>query len=135
MKTLLTYDLRIQQTVIILFMATIFAVAVKGHDFLYISIFIEFFLVAVVQYSLNMIKLLSKEYPRRNSRKVYIFVSTYVVVTFLFFILCRCFEVDFHYDFPEWVPISWIALSPVLIIQSLVISFYDKEDNKTKNHV
>lgn len=131
MKTLPTYDLRIQQTVIILFLITIIAAAVTDHEFLYAGIFIEFFLIAFVQYSLNMIKFLSKKYPKTDSRKVYIFVSTYVVVTFLFFILFLCIKADFHYDFLEWIPVSWIVLSPVLIIQSLVISFYDKEDAKT----
>lgn len=134
MKTLPTYDLRIQQTVIILFLVTIIAAAVMDHEFLCAGIFIEFFMIAVVQYSLNIIKYLSKEYPKKDSRKVYIFVSTYVVVTFLFFVLCRCIDVDFQYNFDVSIPISWIVLSPVLIIQSLVISFYDKKDKKTTDH-
>lgn len=135
MKTLLSYDLRIQQILIILFLAAIIAAAVTDQDFLYISIFIEFFIIAIVQYSLNIIKFLSDEYAKKDSRKLYIIVSTYVVITFLLFILGGFMKVDFHYDFLEWIPISWIVLSPVLIIQSLVISFYDKEYKKINNHV
>ncbi len=116
MKTLLSYDLRIQQILIILFLAAIIAAAVTDQDFLYISIFIEFFIIAIVQYSLNIIKFLSDEYAKKDSRKLYIIVSTYVVITFLLFILGGFMKVDFHYDFLEWIPISWIVLSPVLII-------------------
>jgi hypothetical protein len=134
MKTLFTYDLRIQQTLLILFLATITATAVMHKEFLYISIFVEFFLIAFIQYSLNMIKFLSKEYAKKDSRKLYILVSTYVVVTFLIFIICRYIEIDFHYGFPEWIPVSWIVLSPVLMIQSLVISFYDNENGKTADY-
>lgn len=135
MKTLLSYDLRIQQILIILFLAAIIAAAVTAQDFLYISIFIEFFIIAIVQYSLNIIKFLSNEYAKKDSRKLYIIVSTYVVITFLLFILGSFMKVNFHYDFLEWIPISWIALSPVLIIQSLVISFYDKEYKRINHHV
>lgn len=134
MKTLLNYDLRIQQTVIILFLATTIAAIFKSQDFLYITIFVEFFLMAVVQYSLNMIKFLSKQYEKKDSRKLYVLVSTYVVITFLIFILCRKNNIEIDFDFVEWILISWIVLSPVLIIQSLVISFYDNENIKTINH-
>lgn len=134
MKTLINYDLRIQQTLLILFLTTILAIAVTQKDFLYISIFVEFFLIAFVQYSLNIIKFLSKEYPKTDSRKVYIFVSTYIVITFLLFIVFHLIKIEVDFSFFEWIPISWIILSPVLMIQSLVISFYDKEDNKTIDH-
>jgi heme/copper-type cytochrome/quinol oxidase subunit 4 len=134
MKTLISYDLRIQQTLLILFLTTILAIAVTQKDFLYISIFVEFFLIAFVQYSLNITKFLSKEYLKTDSRKVYIFVSTYIVITFLLFIIFHLIKIEVDFSFFEWIPISWIILSPVLMIQSLVISFYDKEDNKTIDH-
>lgn len=134
MKTLLNYDFRIQQTVIILFLATIIAAIFTSQDFLYITIFVEFFLMAAVQYSLNMIKFLSKQYEKKDSRKLYVLVSTYVVITFLIFILCRKINIEIDFDFVEWILISWIVLSPVLIIQSLVISFYDSENIKTIDH-
>ncbi len=134
MKTLIAYDLRIQQTLLILFLTTIIAIAVTQKDFLYISIFVEFFLIAFVQYSLNIIKFLSKKYPKTDSRKVYIFVSTYIVITFLLFIVSRKINIEINFDFVEWILISWIVLSPVLIIQSLVISFYDNENIKTIDH-
>lgn len=134
MKTLISYDLRIQQTLLILFLTTILAIAVTQKDFLYISIFVEFFLIAFVQYSLNITKFLSKEYLKTDSRKVYIFVSTYIVITFLLFIVFHLIKIEVDFSFFEWIPISWIILSPVLMIQSLVISFYDKEDNKTIDH-
>lgn len=134
MKTLIAYDLRIQQTLLILFVTTIIAIAVTQKDFLYISIFVEFFLIAFVQYSLNIIKFLSKKYPKTDSRKVYIFVSTYIVITFLLFIVSRKINIEIDFDVVEWILISWIVLSPVLIIQSLVISFYDNENIKTIDH-
>lgn len=134
MKTLIAYDLRIQQTLLILFLTTIITIAVTQKDFLYISIFVEFFLIAFVQYSLNIIKFLSKKYPKTDSRKVYIFVSTYIVITFLLFIVCRKINIKIDFDVVEWILISWIVLSPVLIIQSLVISFYDNENIKTIDH-
>lgn len=66
MKTLFTFDLRIQQTLIILFLATSIAAGVMHKEFLCISIFVEFFLIAIVQYSLNIMKFLSENMQKKT---------------------------------------------------------------------
>ncbi|WP_449386941.1 hypothetical protein [Chryseobacterium lineare] len=134
MKILLKYDLRIQQTVILLFIATLLMALIIEIDSGFTVILIEFFLIAFVQYTLNLLKFYKKHYPRTQSRTVYIFVSSYVVITFLFFVLRRFLNLDFYCDFIDWMPLSWIILSPVLILQSLIISFYDKEKLELKDN-
>lgn len=134
MKTLLKYDLRIQQTVIFLFIITLLMALIIEIDSGFTVILIEFFLIAFVQYTLNLLKFYKKNYHRTQSRTVYIFVSNYVVITFLFFVLRRFLKLDFYCDFIDWMPLSWIILSPVLILQSLIISFYDKEKLELKDN-
>lgn len=132
MKTILTYDLRIQQTLILLFLATILAAIITKQEFLGVVIIVEFFLIAVAQYSLNIIKTFSKKYVKTDSRKVYVFISTYVVIGFLILILSSLFKFeDTEQNLKnifELMVMSWIFLSPVLIIQSLMISFFDAKN-------
>jgi hypothetical protein len=134
MKTLLKYDLRIQQTVILLFIATLLMALIIEIDCGFTVILIEFFLIAFVHYTLNLLKFYNKNYHRTQSRTVYIFVSSYVVITFLFFVLRGYLKLNFYTDIIDWMPLSWIILSPVLILQSLIISFYDKEKLELKNN-
>lgn len=132
MKTILTYDLRIQQTLILLFLATILAAIITQQESLWIVIVIEFFLIAFAQYSLNIIKTFSKKYVKTDSRKVYVFISTYVVIGFLILILSSLFKFeDTEQNLKnifELMVMSWIFLSPILIIQSLMISFFDAKN-------
>lgn len=132
MKTILTYDLRIQQTLILLFLATILAAIITQQEFLGVVIIVEFFLIAVAQYSLNIIKTFSKKYVKTDSRKVYVFISTYVVIGFLILILSSLFKFeDTEQNLKnifELMVMSWIFLSPILIIQSLMISFFDAKN-------
>ncbi|MCQ4141313.1 MULTISPECIES: hypothetical protein [unclassified Chryseobacterium] len=132
MKTILTYDLRIQQTLILLFLATILAAIITKQEFLGVIIIVEFFLIAIAQYSLNIIKTFSKKYVKTDSRKVYVFISTYVVIGFLILILSSLFKFeDTEQNLKnifELMVMSWIFLSPVLIIQSLMISFFDAKN-------
>ncbi|WP_428069432.1 hypothetical protein [Chryseobacterium gambrini] len=133
MKTILTYDLRIQQTLILLFLATILAAIITKQEFLGVVIIVEFFLIAVAQYSLNIIKTFSKKYVKTDSRKVYVFISTYVVIGFLILILSSLFKFeDTEQNLKnifELMVMSWIFLSPILIIQSLMISFFDAKNS------
>ncbi|WP_185205340.1 hypothetical protein [Chryseobacterium sp. C3] len=94
MKTVLTYDLRIQQSLILLFLATILAAIITKQEFLGVIIIVEFFLIAVAQYSLNIIKAFSKKYVKTDSREVYVFISTYVVIGFLILILSSLFKFE-----------------------------------------
>lgn len=129
MKTILTYDLRIQQSLILLFLATILAAIITKQEFLGVVIIVEFFLIAVAQYSLNIIKAFSKKYVKTDSRKVYVFISSYVVIGFLILILSSLFKFEDTKqnlkNIFELMVMSWIFLSPILIIQSLMISFFD----------
>ncbi|HCR76629.1 MAG TPA: hypothetical protein DIW37_09550 [Chryseobacterium sp.] len=133
MKTILTYDLRIQQSLILLFLATILAVIITKQEFLGVVIIVEFFLIAVAQYSLNIIKAFSNKYIKTDSRKVYVFISTYVVIGFLILILSSLFKFEDTKqnlkNIFELMVMSWIFLSPILIIQSLMISFFDAKNS------
>ncbi|BEV03696.1 MULTISPECIES: hypothetical protein [Chryseobacterium] len=133
MKTILTYDLRIQQSLILLFLATILAAIITKQEFLGVIIIVEFFLIAIAQYSLNIIKTFSKKYVKTDSRKVYVFISTYVVIGFLILILSSLFKFeDTEQNLKnifELMVMSWIFLSPILIIQSLMISFFDAKNS------
>ncbi|MBL7881988.1 MAG: hypothetical protein JNN23_19300 [Chryseobacterium gambrini] len=133
MKTILTYDLRIQQSLILLFLATILAAIITKQEFLGVVIIVEFFLIAVAQYSLNIIKAFSKKYVKTDSRKVYVFISTYVVIGFLILILSSLFKFEDTKqnlkNIFELMVMSWIFLSPILIIQSLMISFFDAKNS------
>ncbi|OVE61637.1 hypothetical protein [Chryseobacterium mucoviscidosis] len=133
MKTILTYDLRIQQSLILLFLATILAAIITQQEFLGIVIIVEFFLIAVAQYSLNIIKAFSNKYVKTDSRKVYVFISSYVVIGFLILIFSSLFKFeDTEQNLKnifELMVMSWIFLSPVLIIQSLMISFFDAKNS------
>ncbi|NPA08095.1 MAG: hypothetical protein GXO46_03820, partial [Chlorobi bacterium] len=133
MKTILTYDLRIQQSLILLFLATILAAIITKQEFLGVIIIVEFFLIAIAQYSLNIIKTFSKKYVKTDSRKVYVFISTYVVIGFLILILSSLFKFeDTEQNLKnifELMVMSWIFLSPILIIQPLMISFFDAKNS------
>lgn len=133
MKTILTYDLRIQQSLILLFLATILAAIITKQEFLGVVIIVEFFLIAVAQYSLNIIKAFSNKYVKTDSRKVYVFISTYVVIGFLILIFSSLFKFeDTEQNLKnifELMVMSWIFLSPILIIQSLMISFFDAKNS------
>ncbi len=133
MKTILTYDLRIQQSLILLFLATILAAIITKQEFLGVVIIVEFFLIAVAQYSLNIIKAFSKKYVKTDSRKVYVFISSYVVIGFLILILSSLFKFEDPEqnlkNIFELMVMSWIFLSPILIIQSLMISFFDAKNS------
>ncbi|SHK72353.1 hypothetical protein [Chryseobacterium polytrichastri] len=130
MKTILTYDSKIQQGVILLFLLTILIAIVSENEFLAFAIIIEFFLIAMVQYSLNTIKFFNKKYVRTDSRKVYMFLSTYVVIGFFIWILACVFYVKSLKDIFELLVFTWLILSPILILQSLCISFFDAKNNK-----
>jgi len=130
MKTILKYDLRIQQSVILLFVLTLFIAILSGENFLVFTAIIEFFIIAFVQYTFNTIKFFNKKYVRTESRKVYMFLSTYVVIGFFIWMFACIFYVKSLKDIFEILVFTWLILSPVLILQSLCISFFDDKNNK-----
>lgn len=129
MKTILRYDSKIQLVLIILFVLTLFAALFSDKDFMITILLIEFFLIAAVQYSLNVIKFFSKRYLKTDSRKVYMFLSTYVVTGFLILVIFNSFLPDELKNLFELMVITWMILSPILIFQSLFISCSDSKNN------
>lgn len=129
MKTILRYDSKIQLTLIILFVLTLFSTLFSDENFIITILFIEFFLIAAVQYSLNVIKFFSKKYLKTDSRKVYMLLSTYVVTGFLILVIFNSFLPDELKNLFELMVITWMILSPVLIFQSLFISCSDSKNN------
>lgn len=130
MKTILAYDSKIQQGVILLFILTLLIAVLSEKEFLAFAIIIEFFLIAIVQYTLNIIKFFNKKYVKTDSRKVYMFLSTYVVIGFFIWIFACIFYIKGLKDIFEILVFTWLILSPVLILQSLCISFFDAKNNE-----
>ena len=139
MKTLLTYDLRIQQTLILLFIASVLIALLLKQQYMMVVLIVEFFLIAFFQYILNTIKFCNLRYIKTDSRKIYIFTSTYIVIGFLIWILMCMLSLppldtgEGIKNIFEYMVISWTVLSPVLMLQSLSISFSDNEDTKKYN--
>lgn len=139
MKTVLKYDSQIQSFTIALFLLSFILIKFFNEDIIFKLIVGEFFLIAIVQYTNNLIKFFSKEYPRTDSRYVYAFLSSYVVIGFIILILFSVFDVNKGSaslkNIFELMVISWMILSPILIIQSLFISYSDKNLNNEKPNI
>lgn len=134
MKNLLKYDFRIQLVAILIFATTLVLIAITKNEVLMTLIKIEFFILAIVQFTFNIAKFYSKNYVRRLSRIIYISVSSYVVVSFLLFFLGIKLNYRIVNDFFEWMPVSWLAATPVLIVQSLLMSFYDRDKQEPEDN-
>ncbi|OJX29916.1 MAG: hypothetical protein BGO86_05665 [Chryseobacterium sp. 36-9] len=132
MKTYLKYDSELKGILIASFLISFILINFLDGDFAVKLIIFEFFLIAIVQYTNNLIKFFSKIYIRTDSRYVYIFLSSYVVIGFILWILCSIFDVNKGStslkNIFELMVISWLILSPILIIQSLLISYSDKKE-------
>lgn len=129
MKTILKYDSKIQLTLILLLVLTLFTRLFSDDNFTITILLVEFFLIAAVQYSLNVIKFFSKKYLKTDSRRIYMFLSTYVVTGFLILIIFNSFLANELKDLFGLMAFSWIILSPILIFQSLFISCSDSKNN------
>ena len=132
MKTYLKYDSELQGVLIVSFLLSFFLINFIDGDFAVKLIIFEFFLIAVIQYTNNLLKFFSKNYIRTDSRYVYIFLSSYVVIGFIIWILYSIFDINKGStslkNIFELMVISWLILSPILIIQSLLISYSDKKE-------
>ncbi len=136
MKAYLKYDSQFQSFTIALFLLSFILIKFFSDGIISKLIIGEFFLIAIVQYTNNLIKFFSKIYIRTDLRYVYIFLSSYVVIGFILWVLCSIFDVNKGStslkNIFELMVISWLILSPILIIQSLIISYSDKNLNNEK---
>lgn len=126
MKNLLKYDEIIQQVLIILFFLLIVCSVTIDLEFI-LLFYIIFITIAVYQYSVNIFKFIRKEFVNTIARKVYIWLSTYIVVTFLLAITSIRVDVGIFNFLMEGALVTWIVLTPILIILSLFISFGDSK--------
>lgn len=136
MKTVLKYESRVQEYLVGLLLILII-VAVMGIKYISIILIVDFFLIAIFQYTINLIKFFQKEFPKTNSRKIYVFLSTYSVLVFLGLISSKFFDTSFLDSFFGLTIWSLVILPPILIIQSLIISYSDKnsyEKSNIQNH-
>jgi len=132
MKILLRHEFKIQSITVGLFLFTFLLIKFIDDDVIAKIIISEFFLIAVVQYTFNIIKFFSKEYVKTDSRRVYIFLASYVVIGFLLLIIFSIFNISKGSlslkNLFELMVMSWVVISPILIIQSLFISHFDTEN-------
>lgn len=134
MKTLLKHEFKIQLILIITLLST-FITCITLEDRLFSKIFIiDFFVLAFVQYTLNVIKFFNKKYLKTDSRIFYIYVSTFVVVSFLLYLLSDFFSIESLINIIEVTAITWI-FSPILIFQSLCIAWSDSQNNAKKQNL
>lgn len=134
MKTFVKHESNIQLILILLLISTIIAAVISQTDFFGVVCIAEFFLIALVQYTFNITKYVSPEYVNTDARKVYMFLSTYVVSGCLICIISICFpdkDLDLKNLF-EFLCLSWMILSPLLIVISLIISVSDFNVKKQK---
>lgn len=125
MKTLLKYELVIQLILIIILLST-FITYISVEDRLFSKMFIiDFFVLAFVQYTINITKFFNKKYLKTDSRNFYIYAATFVVISFLLYLLSEELDAKTLVDILGAVGITWVILSPILIFQSLLISWSD----------
>ena len=125
MKTILKHESRVQENLIgLLFILIILAYIVERY--VPIIIIVDIFLIAIFQYSINLIKFFQRDYLKTNSRKAYIFLSTYSLLMFLGLISFNLFNLNLSNFFINLFIWSLVILPPILIIQSLLISYSDK---------
>lgn len=135
MKTFIKHESNIQLILILLLISTIIVAVISRTYFFSVACIAEFFLIALVQYTFNITKYVSPEYVNTEARKVYMFLSTYVVSGCLICIIFICFpDIGLKLEnLSELLCLSWMILSPLLILISLGISVSDF-NLKKQNH-
>ncbi|WPO84062.1 hypothetical protein SD427_06945 [Chryseobacterium sp. JJR-5R] len=135
MKTFVKYESNIQLILILLLISTIIVAVISRTDFFGVVCIAGFFLIALVQYTFNITKYVSPEYVNTDARKVYMFLSTYVVSGCLICIIFIFFpDIGLKLEnLSELLCLSWMILSPLLIVISLIISVSDF-NLKKQNH-
>ncbi|WP_152909197.1 hypothetical protein [Chryseobacterium sp. Hurlbut01] len=128
MKTFLKHEFKIQLMLITVLLST-FVLALTLNDPTFSKVFIiDFFLLALVQYIVNIIKHHNIQFLKTDSRYFYIYFSTFVVVSFLLYLSSDFLNAKVLLNILEVVGISWVILSPILIFQSLYISWSDSKN-------
>ncbi|KQK25278.1 hypothetical protein AR438_12175 [Chryseobacterium aquaticum] len=128
MKTFLKHEFKIQLMLITVLLST-FVLALTLNDPTFSKVFIiDFFLLALVQYIVNIIKHHNIQFLKTDSRYFYIYFSTFVVVSFLLYLSSDFLNATVLLNILEVVGISWVILSPILIFQSLCISWSDSKN-------
>lgn len=125
MKNLLKHDSIVQQVLIILLVLIIFLSVSTDFEYNPMLFCFIFIAIALYQYTVNIIKFCRKDFENTIARKVYIWLSTYVVITFFLAIVSS--KVHFFRFLLDGAPVTWIILSPILIILSLIISLGDSK--------
>jgi len=136
MKTILKYESRIQETLIGLLLILIIGIVAKV-DFLGTLLLIDFILIAIFQYTINLIKFFQKSYTNTFSRKIYFSLSSYCLLMFVGLLSFKLFGLDFSPFFFNLFIWSLVIIPPILIIKSLIISYSDKnsyEKSNIQNH-
>lgn len=132
MKQLLKYELAVQMILIIILLST-FITYISLEDRLFSRMFIiDFFVLASVQYTVSVIKFFNKKYLKTDSRGFYMYTATFVVISFLLYLLSDALDAKNLVDILGAVGITWVILSPVLIFQSLFISWSDSKNKIQK---
>jgi len=134
MKTILKYESRIQENLIGLLLILIIATVARVY-FLGTVLLIDLILIAIFQYTINLIKFFQRSYTKTLSRKIYVLLSTYCLLMFLGLLSFKLFDSDFSAFFFNLFIWSLIVFPPILIIQSLIISYSDKNLSNEKPHI
>lgn len=94
MKTVLKYESRIQEIIVGLLLFIIILLIAIDKDIIFTLLLIDFFLIAIFQYSINLIKFFQKLHPKTICRKMYVVISTYCILIFWeYFILNNSIQV------------------------------------------
>ena len=135
MKTLFTLESKIQGFLVGLFLVVVIICLKFKSDESKITFTTIFFSIAIFQYLINVIKFFSADYSNTNLRKVYMILSTFVVVSLLIFILSHNINPYDSNPLKDFIPLFFLiymVLSPILITFSLVIGFEDKKRVSTQ---
>jgi len=128
MKTFLKHEFTIEMVLIVLLLL-IFTTYIYSEDRVFSTMFIvDFFILALFQYTCNIAKFFSKKFIKTESRSFYIYAATFVVITFLLYLVSDLLNAETLVNFLGAIGISWIILSPILIFLSLQISWFDSKN-------
>ena len=135
MKTLLKNESKIQEFLVSIFLLTIIIAFIAKVNFFSWALVVEFFLIAIFQYSINLIKFFQTDYTKTQSKKLYVLISTYGVLAIMGLLSFKFFDLDYSSNIFGIFIWSLMILPPILIIQSLRISYSDKTlKNEKSNH-
>lgn len=92
----------------------------------------NFFTIAITQYIFNISKFFSKDFKNTISRKIYLLLSTFLLITLLIILCPKC--IADRSKVGDFMAICFI-LAPILIVYSLVISYSDLKLKKNEENL